>query len=184
MVDNLAKVSRAQHPLGVVDCGTVKRRSLPRQGWVRVVVCVLCFRNWLISVAAVALAGGSLTVIASPAAAQTYSVRVTCKVPADQKERQMAPNWCLNYLPDGTQTFTARVKDSNGNPVRGVTVKWSDSDSSDASFRSKQNPCVTGSAGTCSAELTDAHPRDGEKITVTATADGATGKGYLSFSRR
>jgi hypothetical protein len=140
-------------------------------------------RRWLIGAAAVALTGASLTVAASPASAQTYTVRVTCKVPANQQERQLAANSCLNYLPDGTQTFIARVKDSNGNAVSGVTVKWSDADSNDAAFRSKQNPCTTGSGGTCSAEVFDAHPRDGEKITVTATAGGSTGKGYLSFRR-
>jgi Bacterial Ig-like domain (group 1) len=107
----------------------------------------------------------------------------TWENPPNQQQRQLAANSCLNYLPDGTQTFIARVKNSNGNAVSGVTVKWSDSDSNDAAFRSKQNPCTTGSGGTCSAELFDTHPRDGEKITVAATAGGSTGKGYLSFTR-
>jgi Bacterial Ig-like domain (group 1) len=140
-------------------------------------------RAWLVGAAAVAMTGASLTVAASPASAQSYTVRVTCNVPAQQKERQLAPNWCLNYLPDGTQTFIAHVKDSKGNTVSGVTVTWSDSDSNDAYFRSRQNPCKTGSGGTCSAEIVDKHPRDGEKITVTATVSGSTGKGYLSFTR-
>jgi hypothetical protein len=121
--------------------------------------------------------------IAAPAAnaGTNYRVTVTCTVPNRQPERQLASNWCLNYLPDGTQTFTAHVKDGSGHPVAGATVKWTDSDSRDARFRAAQNPCTTGSRGTCSAELADTHPRSGEKITVTATVSGVSAKGYLSF---
>jgi hypothetical protein len=120
--------------------------------------------------------------VASSASAQSYVVRVTCSVPIFQPQRQLAPNSCLNYLPDGTQTYVAHVKDSNGNPVQGVTVKWTDSDSNDANFRLANNPCTTGSNGTCQDELVDSHPRAGEKITVTATAGGTTAKGYLTFA--
>jgi hypothetical protein len=119
--------------------------------------------------------------LAAPASAISYRVTVTCKVPRTSPERQLAPNWCLNYLPDGTQTFTAHVTTGDRHPLAGVTVIWSDSDNTDASFRLISNPCVTGSDGTCSAELADKSPHSGEKITVTATAGGAAAKGYLSF---
>ena len=134
----------------------------------------------VLPVAAVAIA--AVGVLAPAAHAGTnYRVKVTCTVPKHQPERQLASNWCLNYLPDGTQTFTAHVKDSSGHPVAGATVQWTDSDSRDAHFRAKQNPCTTGSRGTCSAELVDTRPKSGEKITVTATVGGVSGKGYLSF---
>ena len=131
-------------------------------------------------VASAAALGG----LALPAqAAGTYRVTVTCTVPKSQPERQLAPNSCLNYVPDGTQTYTAKVRDSSGSPVRGVVVSWSDSDAQDALFRVNQNPCVTNSAGSCSAELVDRHPKAGEKITVTASVKGASGTGYLTFKR-
>jgi hypothetical protein len=134
-------------------------------------------------VAAATAAG--LSGLALPASAATgYQVTVTCSVPRLQPERQLAPNSCLNYLPDGTQTFTARVRNSSGSAVRGAVVTWTDSNSTDAFFRPAQNPCVTNSAGLCSAELVDRHPKAGEQITVTATALGASGRGYLTFSRR
>jgi hypothetical protein len=41
-------------------------------------------------------------------------------VPNGQPERQLAPNHCLNYIPDGTQTYTAQVRDSSG--ARWATV--------------------------------------------------------------
>ncbi|MDX6309684.1 MAG: hypothetical protein QOI06_2730 [Nocardioidaceae bacterium] len=117
----------------------------------------------------------------SPASAITYQLTVTCKVPKTSPQRQLAPNWCLNYLPDETQTYTAHVKNGDGHPVAGVTVKWRDSDDQDAWFRVTNNPCVTGSHGKCSDELVDKNPHSAEKITVTATAGGTTAKGYLSF---
>lgn len=130
-------------------------------------------------------AGIAATSLASalPATAATnYRVSVTCSVPKSQKERQLAPNSCLNYLPDDAQTYTAHVRNRNGNPVAGVLVKWTDSDAKDARFRTAQNPCKTGSNGTCSAELVDTHPQAGEKITVTATVgDGPSANGYLTF---
>ncbi|WP_374968276.1 Ig-like domain-containing protein [Terrabacter sp. BE26] len=104
-------------------------------------------------------------------------------MPKTQPERQLAPNSCLNYVPDGTQTYTAKVRDSSGSPVAGVVVSWSDSDAQDALFRVNQNPCVTNSAGSCSAELVDRHPKAGEKITVTASVKGASGTGFLTFRR-
>lgn len=116
----------------------------------------------------------------APAEAATYHVRVTCSVPKSQPERQLAPNSCLNYLPDGTQTFTARVTNSNGVAVAGVKVQWSDS-SSTAQFRLSNNPCTTGTNGKCSDELVETRPRHGEKITVTATVGGSSGVGYLTF---
>jgi hypothetical protein len=135
----------------------------------------------MMSVAAAAAAVGGL---APPAqAAVSYRVTVTCSVPKSQPERQLAPNSCLNYLPDGTQTYTAKVRDSSGSPVRGVVVKWTDSDAQDALFRVNQNPCVTNSAGSCSAELLDRHPKTGERIVVTASAGGSSGSGYLTFTR-
>lgn len=132
----------------------------------------------------VVAAAAGVTGLAPPAqAAVTYRVTVTCTVPSSQPERQLAPNSCLNYLPDGTQTYTAKVRDSSGSPVRGIVVTWTDSDSQDALFRLNQNPCVTNSAGSCSAELVDRHPKAGEKITVTASVKGASGTGYLTFKR-
>ncbi|GAA2020862.1 hypothetical protein GCM10009740_06650 [Terrabacter terrae] len=141
------------------------------------------------SIAAAAASVASLASVvavgpALPAQAATgYRVTVTCTVPKSQPERQLAPNSCLNYVPDGTQTYTAKVRNSSGSPVAGVTVSWSDSDAQDALFRINQNPCVTGSSGSCSAELVDRHPKAGEKITVTASVKGASGTGYLTFKR-
>ena len=90
----------------------------------------------------------ALLVPALPAAAAGgYSVKVTCSVPKSQPERQLAPNSCMNYAPDGTQTFTAHVRTSSGRPASGVWVQWSDSDNTDAKFRTAQNPCKTGSKG-------------------------------------
>jgi hypothetical protein len=124
---------------------------------------------------------------ANAATTSGLRVTVTCSVPKAQPERQLAANSCLNYLPDGTQTFTAHVRDSSGKAVAGATVRWTDSDTRDAQFRAAQNPCVTGINGTCSAEIVDTHPSAGEKITVTATATklGATGNGtgYLTLAR-
>lgn len=114
-------------------------------------------------------------------AAGSYGVKVTCAVPKSQPERLLAPGSCLNYMPDGTQTFTAHVRNASGDPVAGVWVQWSDSDTKDAHFRSAQNPCKTGSNGACSAELVDTHPRSGEKITVTATVGASSANGNLTF---
>jgi hypothetical protein len=121
---------------------------------------------------------------ALPAAATTYHVRVTCDVPNSQKERQLARNSCLNYLHDGTQTYTAHVENGRGNPVGGVWVRWHDSDRKDAHFRLPQTPCRTGPRGMCSAELVDTDPEAGEKITIRATVAGFWGRGYLTFRAR
>ena len=112
--------------------------------------------------------------------AATYNVKVTCTVPKTQPERQLAVNSCLNYLPDGTQTFKVKVTDGSGHAVAGVQVQWSDN-SSTAHFRAANNPCTTNSSGVCSDELVETKPRKGEKITVTATVGGSSGTGYLSF---
>lgn len=134
------------------------------------------------------LAGGLAATavgVASPAqAAADYRVRVTCNVPDSQPERQLAEHRCMNYLPDGTQTYNVRVRDGNGDPVVGVWVKWTDNDKDDAYFRYRQNPCKTGPRGRCSAELVDENPKDGEKITVTATVGGVSDHGYLTFRRK
>lgn len=134
------------------------------------------------SVLGACLAAGVLPALVapSPASAVFYRLTVTCKVPKDNPDRQLAPNSCLNYLPDGTQTYTAHVV-NDGRPVAGVTVKWSDSDDEDAWFRVTNNPCVTASDGTCSDELVDKSPHSGEKITVTASAGNSTAKGFLTF---
>lgn len=131
-------------------------------------------------------AATSMFALAAPASAATsYRVTVTCSVPKSQPERQLAANWCLNYLPDGTQTFTAHVRNSSGSPVSGVRVTWTDSDPSRGThFRTRQNPCVTGSNGSCSAEFVDRSPTSGQRTTMTATAGTNTGTGYLSFARR
>ena len=118
--------------------------------------------------------------VAAPASAIFYRLTVTCTVPKGSPERQLAPNSCLNYLPDGTQTYTAHVV-NDGRPVAGVSVKWSDSDVKDGWFRVDRNPCVTNSDGTCSDELVDGDPHAGERITITATAGSSTAKGYLTF---
>lgn len=138
--------------------------------------------NVLGRVCAITAAVSAATVL-SPAVAQaaTYTVTVTCTVPRLQPERQLAPNHCLNYVPDGTQTFTAKVTDSNGRAVSGVWVTWSDNSSS-AHFRYRHNPCKTGSNGACSDELVVNNPKRDTTIKVTATVGGATGVGYLSFS--
>jgi hypothetical protein len=131
--------------------------------------------------AAGALALAPLSILAAPAqAATTYSVTVTCTVPKSQPERQLAPDSCLNYIPDDTQTFTAKVRKSDGTAAKGVSVQWTDS-ATNAHFRVAQNPCVTNSSGVCSAELVVNHPKHGQKITVTATSGGASDHGYLTF---
>ena len=127
------------------------------------------------------LAATATTPVLTAEAAGTYQIRVTCTVPRTQPERQLAPNSCLNYVPDGTQTYVAHVTTSSGRPAAGVTVRWTDSDARDAHFRLNQNPCVTNASGTCQAELKDTHPRPGEKITITATAGGSSANGYLTF---
>jgi hypothetical protein len=134
----------------------------------------------LVSAAGV-LAVLPVVVVAVPAqAATTYTVTVTCTVPKSQPERQLAPDSCLNYLPDGTQTFIAKVRKGDGTAAAGMTVKWTDS-ATNAHFRLAQNPCTTNSSGVCSAELVVSHPKRGQKVTVTATSGGASDKGYLTF---
>src|SRR3954452_19000129 len=87
------------------------------------------------------------TAAATPAlsaqAAGSYQIRVTCSVPKSQPERQLASNSCLNYIPDGTQTYVAHVTDTSGQPAAGVTVRWTDSDTKDAHIRRAQATCVT-----------------------------------------
>jgi hypothetical protein len=138
-------------------------------------------RNSTISLALV-FAGAATIPVSSATAASGYRVTVTCAVPKAQPERQLASNSCLNYVPDGTQTYVAKVRDANGRAVSGVWVSWTDSDAKDAHFRLAQNPCKTGSDGTCQAEVKDTRPRPGEKITITATAGGASATGYLTFT--
>jgi hypothetical protein len=128
-----------------------------------------------------AAAAVPLVFSASPAHAATYTVTVTCKVPRLQPERQLAPNHCLNYLPDATQTFIATVTDAAGQPVPGVWVAWSDNSPS-AKFRVKKNPCMTDATGRCSDELVDRDLQSGKVIEVTAKVGSDTGTGYLSFS--
>ena len=130
---------------------------------------------------ALALVGASTALTAPADAATAYKVKVTCSVPARQAERQLASNWCLNYLPDGTQTFTAKVTTSGGKAVAGIQVRWSDN-ANNAAFRSTNNPCVTGRSGTCSDEVVVTRPKASQKITVTASAGGASGSGFLSFA--
>ena len=110
-----------------------------------------------------------------------YTIKVTCTVPKHQPQRQLAPDSCLNYVPDGTQTYTARVVTAAGRPAVGLSVSWTDSDTKDANFRIPQNPCRTDANGQCSAEVRDTHPRAGEKLTLTATAGGSSANGYLTF---
>ena len=130
---------------------------------------------------ALALAGATAVVGGPAEAATTYKVKVTCTVPKNQPERQLAPNSCLNYLPDGTQTFVAKVVNGSGKAVPGVQVKWSDN-ASNAAFRAASNPCTTGSNGTCGDELVVTRPKLSQKVTVTATVGGASANGYLSFA--
>ncbi|HYO34143.1 MAG TPA: Ig-like domain-containing protein [Nocardioidaceae bacterium] len=139
----------------------------------------------LAGLAGVTAASGWVSVASAPTteAATSYQVRVTCTVPKGQPERQLAPNSCLNYIPDGTQTYNARVRNSSGNPVAGVWVQWTDSNSRDARFRPAQTPCKTNLNGVCSAELVDTNPQAGERITVRATVGGSSAAGYLTFRR-
>lgn len=136
--------------------------------------------NPRLPVLVVALSALGFALPAAAAHAAVYNVKVTCTVPNRQPERQIAPNHCLNYLPDGTQTYNAKVTDSNGRAVSGVKVYWSD-DSDAARFRARKNPCTTGSNGVCSNELVVRNPKRSMFITVTATVGGASADGYLSF---
>jgi hypothetical protein len=65
-------------------------------------------RKSAIALTAVLVAATTLRALSAQAAAN-YQIRVTCSVPKSQPERQLAPNSCLNYLPDGTQTYVAHV---------------------------------------------------------------------------
>ena len=130
-----------------------------------------------------ALAVTSSTSVSPATAAPNWRVKVTCTVPDSQPERQLARNWCFNYVPDRTQTYTARVINGDGDPVAGARVKWSDSSSS-AYFRVPNNPCTTNRRGVCSDELVERRPRKGKKVKITATAGGATGGAWLTFQKR
>ena len=135
----------------------------------------------VMSTATYLLVPAALVGSVAPASAVTnYHVKVTCTVPQSQPERQLASNSCFNYVPDGTQTYNARVTNGAGNPVAGVQVKWTDSSSS-AHFRVANNPCTTNFNGVCSDELVENKPARGKKIKVTATAGGGSGVGYLTF---
>jgi hypothetical protein len=160
---------------------------------VRSVVTVWLYSFLLRLMASVSGAGALLAAIGSatpvtpelPSTDDTRQrVRVTCTVPKSQPERQLAPNSCVNWLSDGTQTYTARVLDRRGRPVAGVWVRWTDSDARGADFRLRQNPCRTGPHGFCSAELDDEQPSAGEKITVTATVGTFYARGHLTFRAR
>lgn len=128
-----------------------------------------------------ALSAPLLAAMATPAVSTGYRIQISCKTP--QPERQLSPKDCLNYLPDGTQTYTARVTDSAGHPVTGVLVKFTDSDSRDAHFRPRHVKGRTDSTGRFSDELVDTSPRRGEIIRATATivASGASDTGTLRF---
>ena len=130
----------------------------------------------------VGVVGMAIALIAptAPAEAATFHVKVTCTVPKSQPQRQLAPNSCLNFIPDGTQTYSARVTDSNGRAVSGAQVQWADS-ATNAQFRVSNNPCTTGTNGRCSDELVVTRPRAGQVIKVTASFGGATGVGFLTF---
>lgn len=126
--------------------------------------------------------GIAIALVAStaPAEAATFHVKVTCTVPKSQPQRQLAPNSCLNFVPDGTQTFAVRVTDSNGRAVSGASVQWTDS-ATNAQFRVSKNPCTTATNGRCSDELVVTRPRAGQMIQVTATFGGSAGVGFLTF---
>ena len=81
-----------------------------------------------------------------------------------------------------TTTFTATVKDANGNLLSGVPVTWT-VDKTTAGITKTASAdsasCFTGSAGTCTTTVFSwAAP---SKVTVTATAGGKTGTGYQNF---
>ena len=138
----------------------------------------------MLTISAAAAAGLGAVLCGSPASAEAASglqIEITCDVPKAEPDRQLASNSCLNYLPDGTQTFVAHVTNTSGRPQAGVTVKWTDSDAKDAHIRQRQVTCVTDAKGTCQAEIKDTNPQRGEKITVTAAVTGNTAKGYLTF---
>jgi len=126
---------------------------------------------------------GAMKILETVSTVSTVStgrtVKVTCS--AYPPPRQLAPNSCLNYIPDGTQTYTALVRDGQGRPQRGVSVSWHTSDGADSHFRVNQTPCKTNASGVCSAEIKDMAPKPGEKITITAVTSGASGIGHLTF---
>lgn len=128
-----------------------------------------------------ALVAPLLAGMATPAVSSGYRIHITCKTP--QPERQLSPKDCLNYLPDGTQTYTAHVTDSAGHPVAGVLVKFSDSDRVDAHFRYRHIKGRTDRTGRFSDELVDTQPKSGEIIraTVTIVSSGASATGTLRF---
>lgn len=128
-----------------------------------------------------ALTAPVLVGTASPAVSSGYRIHITCKTP--ESERQLSRKDCLNYLPDGTQTFTARVTDSAGHPVAGVLVEFTDSDTRDAHFRLRHDRGRTDRTGRLSDELVDYHPRSGEIIRASATivSSGVRDSGTLRF---
>ena len=81
-----------------------------------------------------------------------------------------------------TTTFTATVKDANGNLLAGVPVTWTVDKATagiSKSATSDSASCVTGSAGTCTTTVYAwAAP---SKVTVTATSGTKTGTGYQNF---
>jgi len=81
-----------------------------------------------------------------------------------------------------TTTFTATVKDANGNLLSGVPVTWTVDKSTAGitkTLTSDSSTCITASAGTCTTTVFSwAAP---SKVTVTATAGGKTGTGYQNF---
>jgi len=83
----------------------------------------------------------------------------------------------------GTTTFTATVKDANGNLLAGVPVTWTVDKTATAGTTKSTTvdaaSCYTTSAGTCTTTVYSwAAP---SKVTVTATAGGKTGTGYQNF---
>ena len=81
-----------------------------------------------------------------------------------------------------TTTFTATVKDANGNILSGVPVTWSVDKATAGitkSLLADASSCITGTAGTCTTTVYSwAAP---SKVTVTATAGGVSGTGYQNF---
>lgn len=137
-------------------------------------------RSLRLLLAVLAMIAPLLVGLATPALAFGYRIDITCH--ARPIERQLSPEDCLNYIPDGTQTYTAKVTDGAGNPVSGVRVRFSDS-AQDAFFRPRHVSGRTNRYGKFSDELVDRHPRRGEVIRVTATivSSGVKDSGTLRF---
>ena len=81
-----------------------------------------------------------------------------------------------------TVTFTATVKDANGNIISGVPVTWTVDKATSGITKSATadaSVCYTNGVGTCTTTVYAWEAPS--KVTVTATAGGKSGSGYANF---